>query len=240
MKIDQKTRRAYSFTLLLGLAGIALFLALPRPLEPGYFSLSFIVFCILIGAGLYLSQSAGLNLRLAHNTPPVILTRSALIGAGLGTLMLGMIHFILPPILPEIQSRIAAEASIEVWKRIVIAFDSSILEEIAFRLFLFSALVWLAGKILRLPQPPNPKTLWTINALTAFGFGAAHLPQWSTVLALTPPIALTVVFLNSLGGLIFGYLYFENGLGAAMIAHFFADFILHVIGPAFLSNPHLN
>ncbi|NOH02707.1 MAG: CPBP family intramembrane metalloprotease [Chloroflexi bacterium] len=225
---------------LIVLAGIALFLALPRPLAPGYFILSFVIFGVLIGAGLYLSENAGLSPLLVHGTsrsgglPPLILARSALIGAGLGALMLGAIRFILPSVLPEIQSRIAAESSIATWKRVVIAFDSSILEEIAFRLFLFSGLIWLAGKARHMPRPPSPQTLWAVNALIALGFGAAHLPQWSAIMPLTPSIALTVVFLNGIGGLVFGYLYFDNGLGAAMSAHFFADFVLHVIGPRFL------
>jgi membrane protease YdiL (CAAX protease family) len=58
--------------------------------------------------------------------------------------------------------------------------------------------------------------------------------KWSTITPLTLPIILTVVSLNSIGGLVFGYLYFENGLATAMLAHFVADLILHVLGPQLL------
>jgi len=101
-------------------------------------------------------------------------------------------------------------------------------------LFLFSLLIWLAGKVWQIQRPPTSQLLWIVNALIAIGFGVAHLPQWSTITPLTLPIILTVVFLNSIGGLTFGYLYFENGLEAAMIAHFFADLVLHVIGSGYL------
>jgi hypothetical protein len=42
------------------------------------------------------------------------------------------------------------------------------------------------------------------------------------------------VFLNSIGGLTFGYLIYTNGLEGAIVAHFFADIMLHVVGLSFL------
>jgi membrane protease YdiL (CAAX protease family) len=38
------------------------------------------------------------------------------------------------------------------------------------------------------------------------------------------------MLLNSIGGLVFGWLYWRQGLLAAMVAHFSADVVLHVIG----------
>jgi len=37
--------------------------------------------------------------------------------------------------------------------------------------------------------------------------------------------------LNGLGGLAFGWLYWKQGLESAMMAHFLADIVLHVITP---------
>jgi membrane protease YdiL (CAAX protease family) len=64
----------------------------------------------------------------------------------------------------------------------------------------------------------------------------AHLPRWYAIATLTPLIVATVVFLNSIGGLTFGYLYWRKGLEAAMTAHFAADIVLHVFGPGLLVN----
>jgi membrane protease YdiL (CAAX protease family) len=37
--------------------------------------------------------------------------------------------------------------------------------------------------------------------------------------------------LNGLGGLAFGWLYWKRGLESAIMAHFSADIVLHVITP---------
>jgi membrane protease YdiL (CAAX protease family) len=42
-------------------------------------------------------------------------------------------------------------------------------------------------------------------------------------------VILRAVLLNGLGGIVFGYLYWKRGLEAAMIAHFSADIVLHVL-----------
>ena len=186
------------------MGSIALYLALPRPVNPGYFIISSSVLMVLTGAGLYLSYHIGLTPLFItgyspdHNMQKFLpmAGRAALIGVGLGTLILGVIRFILSSILPIVQQRFAEEANIAVWKRVVIAFDSSVIEEIIFRLFLFPLLIWVAGKIWQVQRPPTSQLLWIINAFIAIGFGVAHLPQWFTITPLTLPIILTVVFLS--------------------------------------------
>jgi membrane protease YdiL (CAAX protease family) len=39
------------------------------------------------------------------------------------------------------------------------------------------------------------------------------------------------LILNSLGGIVFGWLYWKKGLEASMISHFTADLVLHVLLP---------
>ncbi|MDP9098903.1 MAG: hypothetical protein M3N48_07905 [Verrucomicrobiota bacterium] len=46
-------------------------------------------------------------------------------------------------------------------------------------------------------------------------------------------LVTTVISLNALVALGFGYLYWKRGLESAMLAHFSADIVLHVIGPMF-------
>jgi hypothetical protein len=240
--VNHRSHTRASFGILMAIGAVSLFLALPRPFNPGYFSISLSVLAVLVATGLHLSTNMGLNPLLIRNDSSennaqkllLIWGRAALIGVGLGTLVLGIMRFILLSLLPEVRKRFADETAIAVWKRVVIAFDSSVLEEIFFRLFLFSLLIWLAGKVWQIQRPPTSQLLWFINALIAVGFGVAHLPQWSAMTHLTLPIVLTVVFLNSIGGLTFGYLFFEDGLESAMIAHFAADLVLHVLGPGYL------
>jgi hypothetical protein len=192
--------------------------------------------------GLFLSRSVGLKTLIFNSNPfgenlqqlLLWLGRAVLIGVGLGTVILVAIRFLSLSILPEIRLRFTAESSLETWKRVVIAFDSAVLEEIIFRLLLLSSLVWIVSKIWQIQKPPNLEIFWVFNAIIAIGFGIAHLPQWSAITPLTPLVILIVVFLNSIGGLTFGYLFYANGLEAAIVAHFFADIMLHVVGLSFL------
>ena len=76
---------------------IALFLALPRPFNPRYFFISLCVLAVLIGTGFHLSANIGLNSFFVSNDSSsnnlqkffLFLGRAALIGVGLGILMLG-------------------------------------------------------------------------------------------------------------------------------------------------------
>jgi membrane protease YdiL (CAAX protease family) len=47
---------------------------------------------------------------------------------------------------------------------------------------------------------------------------------------ITPMVVTAAVVLNGIAGVAFGYLYWKRGLEAAIIAHFFADIVLHGIG----------
>jgi hypothetical protein len=51
---------------------------------------------------------------------------------------------------------------------------------------------------------------------SAFAFAAVHLPAWTTVGPLSPGLALMVMILNSLGGLVFGYVFVTRGIVAAI------------------------
>ena len=223
---------------------IALFLSLPFPPRLALLLPGALVLVVVVGAGLLLARSSGLPVsaieawaRGANSLSrlPYIIGQPLLVGAGLGAAMLLAIRYLFVPVLPPLQARFTAEAATAVWKRVVIAFDSGVLEELVFRLFMLSLLAWLLGKVWHNADGlPTRGGLWLVNALIAMGFGLSHLPNWASRTPLTPPVVATVVLLNGIGGLIFGWLYFAQGLEAAMLAHFAADVALHVAGPGFL------
>lgn len=60
---------------------------------------------------------------------------------------------------------------------------------------------------------------WTAIVVTALAFGAGHLPALAASVDLTAPVVLRTLALNTVGGLIYGWLYWRRSLEAAMLAH---------------------
>jgi membrane protease YdiL (CAAX protease family) len=116
------------------------------------------------------------------------------------------------------------------WKGLLASFYGGINEEILLRLFLMSLLAWLGGFIRKTPDGrPTIAILWIANILAAVIFGLGHLPATSLLFPLTTLVILGAVVLNGIAGVAFGYLYFRHGLESAMLAHFSADILLHVL-----------
>jgi membrane protease YdiL (CAAX protease family) len=93
-----------------------------------------------------------------------------------------------------------------------------------------SLLAWLGHFVGRKADgTPTTAVYWGANILAAVLFDLGHLPVTSALVLLTPLVILRAVVLNGLGGIAFGYLYFTRGLEAAMISHFSADIVLHVL-----------
>jgi hypothetical protein len=144
-----------------------------------------------------------------------------LIGAASGAVVLALLP------LAGLQSRIIKEASIPVWKWLVIAFDSAVLEEIIFRLVLVSFVVWVLARFL-----PRNVAVWIALVLSAHAFGAAHLSHW---MGAGPVVFTAVMIVNGLIAIVLGLLYVKWGIEAAMLAHFAGDIVVHIIGPHFFA-----
>lgn len=113
------------------------------------------------------------------------------------------------------------------------AFGAGINEEIWFRLGVLTGLVGIGRWALK--QSRTSKALfWGANGFAALLFGAAHLPQFALMASKLPLTFIGVVlFQNSVVGMIFGWLYWQRGLLAAMVAHITADIVIYVIVPVF-------
>jgi len=118
------------------------------------------------------------------------------------------------------------------------------------------ALLGVATVVLALPRPLSPVLLAVAMPLAAALAVSGTILGWSAGLGAPVLDALlhgrpvgavawrgigigaasgfalgAVVLLNGLGGLVFGIVYVRRGIEAAMLAHFSADVVLHVIGP---------
>ena len=203
---------------------------------------SAILLALAVGLGLLLARKVGLPVPILESWLSgesvghrlrLILPPAIVVGLAVGVLLFLLIKFVFLSHIPAIP--LIAEANISLWKRVLASFYGGIVEELLMRLFLLSLLAWLLGKVWRGAKAvPGTGVLWTANFIVAIIFGLGHLPSASMVMPITPIVVVAALVLNGIAALVFGYLYWTKGLEAAMVAHFSADIVVHVLGPAFL------
>ena len=116
------------------------------------------------------------------------------------------------------------------WKGLLASFYGGIAEEIQLRLFVMSFLAWLGRFVSKtMVGKPTSAVFWIANIFAAVLFGIGHLPTMSLLVPLTPLVFARTVILNGLIGVVCGWLYWKRGLEAAMVSHFSADIVLHVL-----------
>ena len=116
------------------------------------------------------------------------------------------------------------------WTGFLASFYGGIDEELLLRLFFMSLLVWIGCKLTR-TATPGPGVAWTANILAAVLFGAGHLPATAALFPLTTVVVVRALVLNGLVGVAAGWLYWRRGILLAIVAHFSADIVLHVLLP---------
>ncbi len=212
--------------------------SLPLPLPVIAIIQAVVNFSIFVGLGLLLARKIGLGAPFLESWlygPPskiparVVLTASV-VGLLVGVITLALIRSPIGAALTALP--IASEGAMPLWKRFLACFYGGLDEEILTRLFLLSLVLWLL-RLLWWRESAQVAQFWIANFFVAVAFGAGHLPLAAHIAPLTPKLVAVVISLNALCALPFGYLYWRRGLEAAMIAHFGADLILHVIGPVF-------
>ena len=116
------------------------------------------------------------------------------------------------------------------WKGFLASFYGGINEEILLRLIVMSFLAWLGKFISKTADgKPTNAIFWIANILAAVLFGLGHLPATALLIPLTPLIIVRAIVLNGFVGIVCGWLYQTRGLEAAMVSHFSADIVLHVL-----------
>jgi membrane protease YdiL (CAAX protease family) len=93
-------------------------------------------------------------------------------------------------------------------------------EEIITRWGLMTFFVWLISRVARQQGGASARVYWVGAALAAFLFALGHLPLLFALLEVPPTtLTVTVVGLNTIIGLGFGWLFARHGLEAAMLSH---------------------
>jgi hypothetical protein len=190
------------------------------------------------GLGLWLGDKVGLGAPLlrgwlagdAQTARRVRASLPLVIGGGsaLGALILLLERLFFAPRLPAALQAVDQPGP---WQGFLASFYGGINEELLTRLGLMTLLVWIGVKLSR-RNAPGLWVMWGANLVAALLFGAGHLPALAALTALTPFLVLRTMLLNGMAGVLFGWIYWQRGLLAVMVAHFSADIVLHVVGAA--------
>ncbi|MCL5666182.1 MAG: CPBP family intramembrane metalloprotease [Patescibacteria group bacterium] len=239
------------FFILLAACVVASFLVLPYefaiiPAMSELFSPALLVaafvqaivfFSIAIFFGLILSKRVGFNLPvlegwLKGEKQGGYLKSILGLSVGLGILGGLLIILLSVPFGNLSVEFLRAEAAAAAWKGFLASFYGGIAEEILCRLFLVSLFAWIFMKFKKTREGrPTNIGIWLSIILAAILFGLGHLPITADITAITPVVILRAIFLNGVPGIIFGWLFWKKGLESAIIAHFSADIVIHVITP---------
>jgi hypothetical protein len=222
---------------------------LPRPVLAlvSFLQTAFLI-ALATGIGLQAAKPVGLGTPyiqsiLAGGHPSDLILKFLSPALGLAVLTFVLItlfeRYVFAPHVPEALRN--SDANMPVWKRLLASFYGGLDEEILMRLFLVSALVWIFGRFWQNTNGmPANGAYWTAILLVALLFGLGHLPATRNITTLTPMLVIRAVVLNGIAGIAFGWLYWQYGLESAMLSHFCADLLLHVMGPVFVSHIYSN
>ena len=200
-----------------------------------------VLFAVAVFLGLFLSKRIGMGLPIIQGILEgknqskeikFLLKPSVGLGVLAGALIV-LLSILFNRLIPEFQN---LEVSVPAWKAFLASFYGGIAEEVLLRLFLVSLFVWITFKIKKtVDGQPASIGIWLSIVLAAIFFGLGHLPATAQITPLTGFVIARAIVLNGVGGIIFGWLYWKKGLESAMIAHFSADIVLHIITPAITS-----
>ena len=203
-----------------------------------------IMFAVLIFLGLLLAGRVGLGapiIESATRGEPVadkvraILPISIILGVVFTMVILGLEFFYFQPALVQELGDKANVLNLKTsqpaaWKGLLASFYGGIAEELQLRLFVMSLLAWLGRFVSKTTEgKPSNAVFWMANIVAAVLFGLGHLPTISLSVPLTTLVVARTVVLNGLLGIVFGWLYWKRGLESAILSHFSADIVLHVL-----------
>jgi hypothetical protein len=222
---------------LLTLLVAALWLASPRPIQPGFFLIAAAIGGLAVWLGLAAARRVGTGAPILDGTvaTPLAARRLAIslaVGAACGAVVVAVLVYGLVPIEPALATRLRARIGAPSWLPWALAVESSILEEFVLRLFLLSSLAWLLARGWRNDHASvSPVASWSAITASSLVFAAVHLPAWLATTNPTAVLIASVLILNGVAGMVLGYLYWRWGIESALLAHFAADMVVQGIGP---------
>ncbi len=201
---------------------------------------SAIQIALIAAIGLFFAHRVGLGAPMleqwlkherAGNQQWSVLVIAVGFGALGAVVVIGLDRLIFAPLLSGFTSIISQVSG---WQGFLASFYGGILEELEMRLLGVSVIAWLLGRVSHTKMGiPSQGAFWVAIGTVAILFGLGHLPATSLTVTITPLVVLRAVLLNGILGALFGTMYWKRGLEAAMLCHFSADIVVHVLLPLF-------
>ena len=201
-----------------------------------------VLLLVAVLAGLWASRRLGLKIPLIsawltrQSTPRGAgrtLALAFVIGLVVGLGLVALDHFVfarIPSVAGLVRDTGDGAALPSAWQGLLAAFYGGIDEEVLMRLGLMSLLALVFRAVLPRRDVALPsRVFWPANILAALLFGLGHLPATAALVPLTAPVIARAIILNGAAGIVFGVLFRRYGLEWAMVSHFGADIVLHVI-----------
>ena len=160
---------------------------------------------------------------------------AVLIGLAFGTYMGSADVFVFRAVVPASQRAVVATTS--AIQRIAFFAPLALLDEIAFRLLLMSALVWLLTCTKAPFGPVCPSgdfRVWTAIIAVAVIYMPLHPAYLASLDLLAPLVVAREVALHISAGILWGYLYWRYGLVSAIAGHIGAHVALQPLLGYFL------
>lgn len=160
------------------------------------------------------------NLNTSH------ILKYGILGGVLSGILLSLVGIIFNPILPAEFLELGESLKPSLAARFLYG---GLTEEILMRFGLMTLLVWIASKIFK---GTKPIAYWTGIIIASIIFALGHFPIAYQAVENPSMGLLTYILIgNTIGGLIFGWLYWKKGLESAFIAHIFAHVIMVIAEP---------
>lgn len=191
---------------------------------------SFVLFGLAAAAGLWLASRIGKRPDLLFSltrgaAAPADTARSLATAAGIGVLT-GLVLLTLDAVVFGTElSTLSGSVAVRLAGAMLYG---GVGEEVLCRLLIVSAVVWLASKVAGRPAGP---VVWTVAILiAALLFGLGHIPAADALGLLEDKVDVArILVVNGVGGMVFGLLFWRNGLEWAVIAHAAAHLPLQLL-----------
>lgn len=154
------------------------------------------------------------------------LINSGMTGGLLSGVLIVTLGYVFTPMLPEEFLLLGESLKPTLAARFLYG---GITEEILMRFGLMTLVVWITSKIFKNLQPI---VYWIGIIIAALLFALGHFPiAFSAVESPSNLLLIYVLLGNTIGGVIFGWLYWKKGLESAFIAHIFAHITMVLAEP---------